>query len=40
MLHYLILHKFNDALIVVALFNTVLFDVVLIDFSLFNVAVC
>ena len=40
MLHYLILHKFNDALIVVVLFNTVLFDVALFDFSLFNVAVC
>ena len=36
MLHYLMLHNFNDALDAVALFNVTLF--LLFDVALFNVA--
>ena len=38
MFHYLMLHYFNDAPVVVALFNASLFDDVLVDVALFTVA--
>ena len=37
-LYYLMLHYFNDAPVVVAIFNFALCDVALFDIALFNVA--
>ena len=34
------LHYFNNALVLVAIFNVVHFDVALFIFALFNVALC